>query len=83
MSKPGSLRRRARLLRFAKAVQWLGIVLNFSCWGYALLELKLNQSLSDAISDATPLILLGGIAFTVTYFVAWVLKNLAMRSAHR
>ena len=83
MRKLGSLRRRARLLRLAKAVQWLGIVLNFSCWGYALLELGLKQSLSDAISDATPLILLGGIAFAITYFVAWVLKNLAMRRAQR
>jgi hypothetical protein len=83
MPKSGSLRRRARLLRFAKAVQWLGVVLNFSCWGYALLELGLKQSLSDAISDATPLVLLGGIALAVAYSVAWVLKNLAMRHAHR
>ena len=81
MRKPGSLRRRARLLRLAKAVQWLGIALNFSCWGYALLELGLKQSLSDAISDATPLVLLGGIAFATTYVVAWVLRNFAMRRA--
>jgi len=76
----GNLRRRARLLRIAKSVQWLGVVLNFLCWGYAASELVLKPSLSDAISDATPLILLGGILFAATVLVAWVLKNFAMRT---
>lgn len=79
MRKLGNYQRRARLLRIAKATQWLGVVWNFLCWGYALLELRRNQTLSDAIGNAIPLFLLGGIGFAVAFFVAWVLKKLAKR----
>ena len=78
MRKVGNAKRRARLL-LAKAAQWLGGVWIVACWGYALLQLDLNQNLSDAIADATPLILLGGIGFAATYFVAWVLIGNASR----
>jgi hypothetical protein len=61
------------------AVQWLGVVWNFSCWGYALLESQRSLNLSDAIEDATPLFFLGGIGFAVAIGVALALRILAKR----
>jgi len=79
----GTYKRRARLLRIARAVQWLGVVWNFSWWGYALLESRRSLTFSDAIEDATPLFFLGGIGFGVAYFVAWLIRNRAKRGARR
>ena len=74
---------RARLLRVAKAVLWLGVVWNFSWWGYALWESRHSLSLSDAIEDATPLFFLGGIGFGVAALVGWIIRKRAKRGARR
>ena len=74
---------RARLLRVAKAVLWLGVVWNFSWWGYAIWESRQSLSLSDAIEDATPLFFLGGIGFGAAVFVGWIIRNRAKRRARR
>lgn len=79
MRKGEQRTRRARLLAIARAVQWAGVVWNFACWGYAAWELQTARDLSDAIGDAIPLFLLGGIGFAVAYFVAWILEKRARR----
>ena len=53
-----------------------------SCWGYALLQVDWNKNLADVMANAVPFILFGGIGFAATYFLSWVLKKFAMRSAH-
>jgi hypothetical protein len=82
MRRPSNFKRRASLLRLAKAVQWLGVVWNFSWWGYALLQSRHSPSLSDAIEDATPLFFLGGIGIAVAFLVAWIIRNRARRKAN-
>lgn len=81
MRTTGKRTRRARLLAIARAVQWLGVVWNFVCWGYAVWELQRGRNLSDAIGNAIPLFLLGGIGFAAAFFVAWVLKKRARRKS--
>jgi hypothetical protein len=71
------------MLRTAKAVQWLGVVWNFSWWGYALLQSRASPSLSDALEDATPLFFLGGIGFAVAFIVGWIISDRAKRKANQ
>ena len=70
----GTHKRRARLLRSARAVQWFGILWNVGCAGLALWALFDNQRFSDAVADATPLVLVGSIGFFITWGIAGIIK---------
>ena len=67
-------KRRARLLRSARAVQWFGILWNVGCAGFALWALLNNQRFSDAVADVTPLALVGGVGFLITWGIAGIIK---------
>lgn len=69
--------RRARLLRSAKAVQWVGALWTVGCVGIALFALLSHQRFSDGVADATPLVVLGVIGFSIALVIAWVIKERA------
>jgi len=75
--------RETRLLRIAKALQWLGVLWNIGCVGIALLAIANQQRFSDGVSDAVPVALLGGVGFSIAWAIAWVIKGLARERHHR
>ena len=70
----GTHKRRASLLRGARAVQWFGILWNVGCAAFALWTLLNNDRFSDAVADATPLVLIGGMGFVITWGIAGIFK---------
>jgi hypothetical protein len=81
MTKLHRNRRRVGLLRIANGVQWLGLLLNFLCWGYALWGLASSPRFSDAIGDAIALALAGGLGFAVAWVIAEVIRRFAAKKA--
>jgi hypothetical protein len=77
MRSLGTHKRRARLLRSAKAVQWVGALWIVGCVGVALLALLGDQRFSDGVADATPIAVLGAIGFSVASVIAWFIKERA------
>ena len=73
----GAHKRRAKLLRSAKAVQWVGALWIVGCVGVALLALLAGQRFSDGVADATPIVVLGAIGFSIALVIAWFIKERA------
>ena len=77
MRTVSSHKRRARLLRSAKAVQWVGALWTVGCVGIALFALLSDQRFSDGVANATALVVLGAIGFSIALVIAWVIKERA------
>jgi hypothetical protein len=78
MSERQLRRKRARLLRLAKGVQWVGLLWNLLCWGYAVWVIATSASLSDGIGNALVIALVGGLGFALAWLANRVLSAFAL-----
>ena len=63
------------LLPVARVVKLLGILWNIACVGFALFTVASSQRFSDAVSDAWPVVLVGGFGFVVAWAIAALIER--------
>ena len=63
----------------AKVSEWLGVLWVAYCAGNVLLAFAVAQRVSDAVSDAGPLVLAAGFGFAL----AWSIASVAGREGER
>jgi hypothetical protein len=68
------------LVAISRALEWLGILWVVGCAGYALWVMEMDQRISDAISDAVPLVLAGGIGCMLAWLTARFIRGLAQKT---
>jgi hypothetical protein len=69
------MRMKKGLLAIAKVLEWLGIVWVVYCAGDALLAFRVDQRVSDAIADAVPILLAGGLGCILAWSIALLIRG--------
>ena len=65
------------LIAIAKVLEWLGILWVLYCAGDALWAFRVDQRFSDAVADAVPILLAGGIGCILAWTIALVVRGRA------